>query len=88
MHSQLILQGFDETLQRRVATQIGSWLSPRAAVQHRRQVSAQRCSSRHQVGSCEDHDSYYFEEEGKSFWAGHEILLTRIQVVYIRKYKL
>ena len=49
-------------------------------------VSAQRRSSRHQVGSCEDRASIEFETEGKSFLAGHKMLLTGIQIVCIREY--
>ena len=73
---------------RRITTQIESWLSPRAADQHRQRVSAQRRSSRHQVGSCEDRASTYFDKEGKSFLAGHKILLTGIRIVYIPEYSV
>ena len=38
------------------------------------------------MGSCEDRACNYFEKEGKSFFAGHKILLTGIQVVYTREY--
>ena len=46
-------------------------------------VSAQRRPSQHQVGSCEGRAPNFFGKAGKSFLAGHKILLTGINFVYI-----
>ena len=75
------IEKYTYTYCERITTQSGSWLSPRAADQHRQRVSAQRRSPRHQVGSCEDRASNCFEKEVKLFLAGHNVLLTGIQVV-------
>ena len=86
LHSQLH-EGFDRTLQR---DDNAEWMLDVAATRksaHTQLVSAQRHSSRHQVGSCEDRASNCFEKEGKSFLAGHKLLLTGIQVdMYTREY--
>ena len=80
MHSQLY-EGSEKALQKDDGAEwklvvVASRRSAPATSQR-----AERRSSRHQVGSCEDRASNYFEKEGKSFWAGHRNLLTGIQVV-------
>ena len=84
MHSQLY-RGFHEALQKDDDAEWKLVVAATRTSAQKERVSAQRRSSRHQVGSCEDRASKYFEKEGQSSMAGHKMLLTGRQVVNIRE---
>ena len=85
MHSQLY-EGFDKTLQNDDDAEGKLVVAATRRSAKKQRVSAQRRSSRHQVGGCEDRACNYFEKEGTRVSWLNTILLAGIQVVYTREY--